>query len=156
MLQCKCGIMEDSYMTFWDILGTVADFCGLLSLILGIITLVMAVGIKKSLIKHVEKSAYLNDIDNQIKDLKSFYDTIDKDNSLYNFELLDRIDAQLEDIYISYETILPRKLLAQISKLRNHIQKEYSKNLGDKNFQRECKKQLHCIYIRLGKEKKLL
>ncbi len=95
-------------LNIWDILSIISDFIGIISLVLGIITLVKTVGIKKSLRKHIEKSDYSNDIDNQINELQSYYDTLVKDKQLYSVELLISLEGQLDDIWISYETILPK------------------------------------------------
>lgn len=141
---------------FLQCLGVVADVFGILSFVLGLVTLAMTVGIKKSLLKHIEKSDYLQDIDAQVAELKSFYDTLLKDDSLYNEILLQRIDAQLEDVYIGYETILPKKFLAEIAKLRNHIKNRCLRNLEDRRAKQDCINQIHSIYTRLRKEKKLL
>ena len=79
-----------------------------------------------------------------------------KDDSLYNEILLQRIDAQLEDIYIAYETILPKKFLSEITKLRNHIKNKCLTDLKGKKAKQECINKIHSIYTRLRKEKKLL
>ncbi|MGN0456467.1 MAG: hypothetical protein ACI4F2_06390 [Acutalibacteraceae bacterium] len=142
-------------MDFLQMLGIIADCFGIISLFLGIVTLKMTLGIKESLLRHIEKSDYLRDIDNQIKELISFRETLLKDR-LYNQELLERIDAQLDEIYISYETILPKKLLGEISRLRKHIVEKCLCDLSNNEYKRKCTRDLHTIYTNLKKEKKIL
>lgn len=143
-------------LNIWDILSIISDFIGIISLVLGIITLVKTVGIKKSLRKHIEKSDYSNDIDNQINELQSYYDTLVKDKQLYSVELLISLEGQLDDIWISYETILPKKLLNEIKSLIDHINKNCQKNLHDNNAKTKCTQDLRKICTKLRKEKKML
>lgn len=143
-------------MNIWCVLSIVADFAGIISLGLGVVTLIKAVGIKTSLRKQIEKSDYSNDIDNQINELQSYYDTLVKDKSLYSKELLMNLEGQLDDILIGYETILPKKLLNEIRSLISHINKKCQKDLDNEDAKIKCTQDLRKICAKLRKEKKLL
>lgn len=142
-------------MNGWQVFGVVADFVGVFSFIVGGITSFNTFRIKKNLLKHTEKSDYQQDIDAQINEIQSFCDTLKKDQSLYTVELLDLIMEQLSDIEILYETIMPRKIMNDISKLKVHIRKKCYTNLNDEKAKRECRQQLHNINTKLRKEKKV-
>ena len=149
----KIGVIS---VDIWCILSIVADFAGIISLVLGVITLIKAVGIKTSLRKHIEKSDYSNDIDNQINELQSYYDTLVKDKSLYKKELLIGLEGQLDDILIGYETILPKKLLNEIKSLITHINNKCQNHLLDEDAKIKCTQDLRKICAKLRKEKKML
>lgn len=140
----------------WDFLSSTADILGIISFLIGIGTFITTLRIRKKMLLHVEKSDYIKEIDNQIQDLKSYYDTMRKDDELYNSSLLETIDAKLDDIQIAYDTILPKDLSNLIKKLRNHIKNNCQTSLTNKSAKTECAKQLHTIIAKLAKEKKVL
>ena len=125
-------------------------------MILGIVTMITAIGIKKSLVKQIEKTDYMKDIDNQINNLRSYYNTLMKDPSLYSANLLQNIDATLEEISISYETILPRKVINEINQTRKLVSGPCLDNLEDVKANNMCIRKLNTLCIRLGKVKKTL
>lgn len=137
-------------------LSTIADVLGILSFLISIPTFFTALGIRKKMMIHVEKTDYLQEIDTQVQNLYSYYDTITKDGVLYNKIILDKVDVSLDDLIIAYETILPKELVSKMKKLRNHIKNKCMKDLSDKNAKSECARQLHTIASKLAKEKKLL
>lgn len=134
----------------------IADITGIISFIIGFITFLVTLRIRKKLLQHIEKSDYIQDIDNQVKNLLSYCETINRDEELYTDILLDTIDTNLEDLQIAYETILPKKLSGSIKKLRNLIKQRCYEHLDDKDAKRECAKQLHALATKLNKEKKVL
>ena len=105
---------------------------------------------------YVEKSDYLQDIDNQINELLSYHETLLFDSTLYDIELLQRIDLVLQDILIKYETILPNKFLTEIKELRILIEEKCEVNLQDQDSKQQCILSIKAICSRLEKEKKLL
>ena len=140
---------------FWDAFSRSSDVVSHISIILTIVTLCTTIGIRKSLLAHIEKSDYIEDIDDRIKLLRSYEATIKKDPELCNEALLNYIYDQLDDILISYETILKKKIISQIKTLEKYIDENKKKTLN-KDVKRECQKQLHSICTRLEKEKKVL
>ena len=118
--------------------------------------MITAIGIKSSLVKQIEKSDYLKDIDNQITELRSYYNTLLKDPILYSENLLQNIDAILEEISISYETILPKKAVNEIKQTRRLIDERCLTNLEDVKSKQACTRNLNRICIRLKKVKKTL
>lgn len=136
-------------------LSTVADILGIISFLIGIGTFITTLRIRKKMMVHVEKSDYLKEIDEQVKNLLSYYETMTKDE-IFNSPLLDRIDVDLDDLLIAYGSILPKELVSQIKKARNYIANKCHKNLNDKAVKRELAKQLHSIASKLAKEKKIL
>ncbi len=140
----------------WELLSKVADTLGIISAGVGIFTFGTTLRIRKSLLKHTEKRDYMKDIDNKINDLLSYYETLSKDDSLYTLDLLDLIVEKLTDIIILYETILPKKILGDISKLIDHIKKNCCADITNTSAKRECKQKIHSIITKLKKEKGLL
>lgn len=136
-------------------LSLIADITGIISFIIGLGTFITTLKLRKKIVSHVEKSDYYEEVEAQSKNLLSYCDTINKDN-VYNTDLLDMIDITLDDLVIAYGSILPKDLLSQIKKVRNHIKNKCQKSTNDKEARRECVKQLHRIAVRLLKEKKVL
>ena len=149
--------MDNSITGVWTMnyLSLAADILGIVSFLIGIGTFATTLRIRKKMLLHVEKSDYLQEIDNQVKNLLSYYETITIDN-MYTVTLLDKIDVTLDDLQIAYGSILPKDLSTQIRKLRTHIKQKCYTNLKDQNAKRECAKQLHTIASKLAKEKKVL
>lgn len=140
----------------WELLSKFADGIGIISAGIGIFTFGTTLRIRKSLLKHTEKSDYMKDIDNQINKLLSYYEMLSKDESFYTLDLLDLIVENLTDITILYETILPKKVLGDISKLIDHIRKKCCADITNISAKRECKQKIHSIVTKLRKEKGLL
>lgn len=140
---------------FWSYFSRGADLISYISVVLTVITMLTTMGIRKSLLAHIEKSDYLKDIDNRIKVLRSYEDTIIKDPSLCNDALFDYISVQLDDILISYETILKKKIITQIKELKSFVENNKGTKMNDTK-KTECQKKIHAICTRLEKEKKLI
>ena len=138
-----------------DIISIVADFAGIISFIISICTFVVALRIRRRMLIRVEKASFFNEIDGQVANLLSYYETITTDN-VYNSDLLVKIEVDLEDILIAYSCIIPKEVIAQIKKLRNLIKNKCQVNIHDRNARTECVKQLHSISSKLAKEKKVL
>lgn len=136
-------------------LSVISDIIGVISFLVGTATFVTTLRIRKKIMLHIEKSDYLQEIDNKVKNLISYYETIVKDD-VYNISLLDKIDVDLDDLLIAYGLVLPKDLVGQIKKLRNYIENKCYNNINDKSAKRECAKKLHSIASKLAKEKKML
>lgn len=143
-------------MDWWIILARFADFAGIASLAISVVTLVNTSKIRKNMLAHVEKSEYKIEIDEQISELEVFKSLLVEGNSLnHNFFL--QLNVLLGNINIAYETILPNKLRQKIKDLsgliRDKLYKEppYSSNDID-----ECISLLVYISAELKKEKKVL
>lgn len=147
--------MKGVYVLMLNVLGIIADVLGILSFIIGLPTLFTTFGIKKSFTKHIEKSDFLAEIDSKTNDLMSYYNSI-HDDELYTNDLLDLIIADLEDIRIIYENILPPKIVKDIKSLEKHIKNNCYDKLYDENNKRICKTMLRSIVTKLRKEKKML
>lgn len=118
-------------------------------------TLFTTVGIKRSLLLYVEKSDYLEDIDNRIKVLRSFEETLKKDAAICGTTVYDWTIEQLDDILINYENLLKKNIVPEIRELIDLA--EQSKTANDalaaaNTFQRK----LHALCTRMEKEKKLI
>ena len=110
----------------WDVVSKGADIVGIISLGISLVTLLNTGKIRSSMIAHVETSEYRKEIDEQIGDLEVFRDILIKGEGL-NSQVFLKLITQLENIRISYVTILPTKLLKRIATLYEHI----STNLYD-------------------------
>ncbi len=146
---------EVTVLTFWDHFSTGADWVTYISMIITCITLFTTVRIRKTLLSHVEKSDYMRDIDNKIKSLRAYEETLNKDAVLCNDSFYDCITIELDDIVISYENILPRSIISEIEELMTLVQNSKGLNNTSK-AKSNCQRKLHAICTRLEKEKKLL
>lgn len=138
-----------------DFLSLSADLAGIISLIISIVTLVLASGIRKSMLRHIEKTDYLQDIDRQLTELQASYESlIDKDipSDATSFTLL---KSKLEVIPIRYEVILSKKVMQRVIALIDLVDKCKS-NVSDVKTIQNCASQLHILILMLEKEKKLL
>ncbi len=141
----------------WDVVSKGADIVGIISLGISLVTLLNTGKIRSSMIAHVETSEYRKEIDEQIGDLEVFRDILIKGEGL-NSQVFLKLITQLENIRISYVTILPTKLLKRIATLYEHI----STNLYDvvtpyeKKHLEKCVKLLVEIISELKKEKNVI
>ena len=138
-----------------DHLSFIADVIGIVSFLIGIGTFVNTLRIRKKILLRVEKMDFFQEIDGQVNNLFSYYETITTDG-MYNEKLLAKIDASLDDLQISYESILPKKISTRIKELRTYIKQNCLVNLNDQAVKRECSQKLHSIALQLKKEKKVL
>ncbi len=104
---------------------------------------------------YVEKSEYLKDIDDRIKILRSYEETLKKDSTICGNTVYDWVIEQLDDILINYGNLLKKNVVPDIKELISMAEK--SKNSSDventaNNFQRK----LHALCTRMEKEKKLI
>lgn len=136
-------------------IGVIADVLGILSFFVGLPTLFTTMRIKTSLKKHIAKSAFMADIDSNINDLMSFYKSI-QDDKIFTNDLLERIIQTLDDVMITYDGILPKKIVSDMKKLEKHIKENCYDNLDDESAKRTCKTMLRNIATKLRREKKLL
>lgn len=137
------------------IIGNIADILGIISFILGIWTLCTTTGIKKSLLYHVEKSSYLENIDHNIANLKALVITLKEDEKLYTQNYLDMVVEELNCILVYYGTVIEKKDVTRIKKLKTHIEEKCS-NLKDSKAKRHLKEELDYFCMKLDKEKKML
>lgn len=131
-----------------DFLSLSADLAGIISLIISIVTLVLASGIRKSMLRHIEKTDYLQDIDRQLTELQASYESlIDKDipSDATSFTLLKS----------KLEVILSKKVMQRVIALIDLVDKCKS-NVSDVKTIQNCASQLHILILMLEKEKKLL
>ncbi len=138
-----------------NFISFIADILGILSFLVGIGTFFTTLRIRKKMIMHVAKSDYRQEIDTQVKNLRSYYETIIKDN-IYTESLLIKLEMELDDLIIAYDAILPKDLTSKMKKLKAHISGKCLKDLNDKQFKIDCAKQIHSIASKLAKEKKII
>lgn len=137
-------------------LSLAADIAGILSFFISIGTLITAVGIRKAVLRNVEKINYRNEIDGRIRSLHSYYDSFRQDSDMYVDPLLSKLQDELEDLLISYESILKKEIIKTIKDLKNHIEYRCLKDLHDEKAKADCCHMLNTIEKRLNKEKNLL
>lgn len=142
--------------SFIEILGVTADVVGVVSFLISIPTLVLASGIKRSILKYVEKNDYIRDIDNQLTELQASYEMLLEDDEKYGQNFLDLLVSKLEVFPIRYEAILSKKVIKQVNTLIKQIEEKTKTNFSNKKYKQDCARQLHQIILTLEKEKKLL
>lgn len=142
--------------SFLDSISVLADIAGIMSFFISVGTLITAVGIRKAVVKNVEKMNYRNEIDDKIKVLQSYYGSFHYDSDMYNEPLLSELQDILENLLISYESILKREIIKQIKDLKDYIEYKCLKDLNDAKAKSDCCHMLNRICSRLIKEKNLL
>lgn len=133
----------------------IADIAGVLSFVISGITLLTAVGIRKAVLKNVEKNDYRTQSDAIITKLYSYYVSF-KQDSAYGKPLLLELQDFLDELSISYGTILSKQTTAKIKNLHSHIEKRCLSNLSDTKSKDMCCHLINEIKARLKKEKYLL
>lgn len=143
--------------TIWDVLSKGADIAGFISLVISIVTLANTKKIRSSILAHVETSEYKQAIDEQIVDLETFEELLVAGEGLESSFFLGLIKL-LQNIKISYETILPSKLTKKITNLYDHINKNLYENSSpySKKDIEKCISALIYIISELKKEKKVM
>lgn len=141
----------------WDVVSKGADVVGIISLGISLVTLLNTRKIRSSMIAHVETSEYRKEIDEQIGELEVFRDLLVKGEGL-NSQFFLKLITQLENIRISYVTILPTKLLKRIATLYEHIRTNLYivATPYEKKHLEKCIKLLVEILSELKKEKKVI
>lgn len=143
------------FANFWLWFGRTADILGTISFVISVITLFVTAGIKKAQRHQVEKTDYSMDIDNQIENLKAFHDLVVLKDG-FDSSLVLELEEAFIHIEIYYETLLPKKLKAEIKGLKNFIKN----NLGTYPYSdgalKELARRLTMIMAQLKKVKKLL
>lgn len=145
-------------MDAWGIIAKIADVSGVISLIVAIITLILAGGIKKSILKFVEKNDYRQDIDKHLTNLQAIFDSFNDPQTQisYNTDTLDKLLDTFEIFQVSYETILRKRVMKSINTLSNNIENKYKSDISNTQYKRECRSQLHRLILRLEKEKRMI
>lgn len=111
-------------MGFWDILSRVSSICGVLSLIISLITLALASGINKSIAVHIEESDFRKDIEKKIEQIQAYAEVLLKDYDVVKKShktLFAEIENTMVDIQIMYSDILPKKVIKKIGKLNQAL-----------------------------------
>lgn len=140
---------------FWDYFAAATNIASWIGMAITLWTLFTTVGIKRSLLLYVEKSDYLKDIDDRIKLLRSYEETLKKDAAICGTTVYDWTIEQLDDILINYENLLKKNIVPEIRELIDLAEQSKTSNdaLGSANtFQRK----LHALCTRMEKEKKLI
>lgn len=143
----------------WDVVSKGADVVGIISLGISLVTLLNTRKIRSSMIAHVETSEYRKEIDEQIEELEVFRDLLVKDEGEgLNSQFFLKLITQLENIRISYVTILPNRLLKRIATLYEHIRTNLyiAATPYEKKHLEKCIKLLVEIISELKKEKKVI
>ena len=146
-------------MDRWLILSRAADILGVLAFLISVCTLLVARGIRKSMLAHVESSDYRKQIDQQISELEAYKKILLEENgSDISPKIFTKLAAMLEDIKIAYETILPRPVLRKISNLIEHIRNNLNLTTGHVTKQdiEKCISSLTYVVAELKKEKEML
>lgn len=112
--------LDELLKAMWDIISKGADIVGFISLGISIVTLVNTGKIRSSMIAHAETSEYRKQIDEQISKLEAIREIL-VDGKSQEPQLFLQLITQLKNIRISYETILPAKLLRRIKVLCEYI-----------------------------------
>lgn len=110
--------------TIWNainpVVAAVADFAGIIGLVISCVTLRNTKNIQKALISHAEKVEFEQNISKIVTELNSLSDSIHKDD-LYTQEILDNILDKIDSLEIYYPTAVAKvkKDITSLKKMTN-------------------------------------
>ena len=142
-----------SGVSFWDVFGIIADGVGLISFAFSLPTFFIAQSTKKAIESHVEKKEFSENIDETIRELRSYYNLI-ADEKVYDEEILNSIIKTIDAIKINYSSVL-KPYKKDINKLKNmcesavtHLEKHPDYN------RRDVEKKMNIVINELEKGKR--
>ena len=142
--------------TLLDFVGHFADFAGIISLIISIITLKLASGIRSSMLERIEKKSFEDSAETLIDGLSSYRKMLSKDAEIINDDFYKNVHDTLIEILDDYRTILPHEIKGKIKRLDKRISCYLKKKNKPNDFGRVCSDRLHSIISDLRKERGLL
>lgn len=146
-------------MNIWLIISRAADVVGVVGFLVSVCTFFTARRIRKSMLAHVESSDYRKAIDQQIGELEA-YQAVLVEGTLEEAgdAFFSKLASALENIYIAYETILPKRVLRNTNKLIEFIRNNLSlaTRKANKKDIDKCISLLNYTVTELKKEKKII
>lgn len=137
-------------------LELIANLSSIFSLGVSGLTLFVTSRIKASVLKQVEKTDYMHDIDTQLTDLLATYETLSDNESPVTEQSIDLALSKLEIFPIQYGNILPKKVMKQVSTVTEYFNVEFRAHIGDSRYRRNAASELNKLIHTLEKEKKIL
>lgn len=137
-------------------LDLIANWSSIISLGISGTTLFVTSRIKASVLKQVEKTDYMHDIDTQLTDLQATYETLVDKESPITEQSLDLALGKLEIFPIQYGNILPKKVMKQVASVTNYFNVDFRANIEDSRYRRTAASELNKLIHTLEKEKKIL
>lgn len=136
-------------------IGHVADFAGIISFWISVVTLCLAGSIRKAMLEKIERKLFQDNAERQINLLASYRKMLSKDPEILNDKFYTWVHDALIEIMDDYRNILPREIKRKIKglnkKVTHYLNDPDAKN--EKNFNAECKDLLHAIISALRKER---
>ncbi len=133
-------------------IGVIADFAGIISLVITAITFVFTTKIKRSVQIYADKTDYQKESKEVITTLEVFCETLLESDSDVNPKFFFAIWKSLDDISILYENAIPSKLRKDIDRLKESVDSD--KQILTKDYKGYAK-QLSSIITRLKKIQKM-
>lgn len=137
----------------WEIFGRFADIIGLISFAFSLPTYFIAKGTRKAIESHVEKKEFAENIDESIRELKSYYSLI-ADEKIYDEEILNSIIKTIDSIKINYSSVL-KPYHRDINKLKSMCDSAILHLDRNANYnRREIEKKMNIVITELEKGKR--
>ena len=133
-----------------------ANWASIISLIISGATLFVTSRIKSSVLRQVEKTDYMRDIDTQLTELRATYEALNDDQTPVNEKTIDLALRKLEVFPIRYGKILPKGVMKQISDVIEYFDKVFRLNIDSQKHRRNVASQMNKLILTLEKEKKIL
>lgn len=139
----------------WGSVSQAADVLSILSFFLSCITLIIAGGIRKTLLKKIEKNDFKERSNYYIAQLKTYRQMFYEDKDVINDRHYANINKTLTEILDDFPNVLPLKTRINIKRLRSRITaylQDSEKNITDEN----CANCLHSIESDLNREARII
>lgn len=137
-------------------LDLIANWASIISLGVSALTLFVTSRIKTSVLKQVEKTDYMHDIDTQLTDLQATYEALSDNESPITEQSIDLALRKLEIFPIQYGNILPKKVMKQVNTVIEYFNVDFRTNIRDSRHRRNAASELNKLIHTLEKEKKIL
>lgn len=148
--------MWECILDFGTFITPFANIATIVALLISVITLCLARGIRKSMLQRIERTDFLKRSESYIASLDAFRKMFYEDKDIISDKLYKKILKTLTEILDDYKNMLPWKEKTKIQLFRKRITRYLKSAKKPKEFDIECANSLNSISTDLRKESKLL
>lgn len=148
--------MWNSLTAFGASITPLANIATIIALFISIITLFLASGIRKSMLRKIEKADFLEKSESYIANLMACRNMFYEDKEIVSDKHYRNILKELTEIIDDFRNLLTWKEKHKINTFRRQVTRYLKNNRRPTKFVDYCADSLHSIYTDLRKEKKML
>ncbi len=149
--------MWESILNFGTSVAPLANIATIIALVISIITLCLASGIRKTMLQKIERADFLEKSEAYIASLMAYRNMFYDDKEIITDKQYLNILKTLTEIKDDYANLLTLKEKRKIKSFRKRIIRYLKANQKKpESFGTDCADALHSIYTDLSKERRLL